>query len=84
MPRGLKRYQQARDLHFITFTCYRRGPLLGTPQACRVFEQTLERVRRWYDFYVVGYVITPEHVHLLVSEPLRLRSGQAPRSTHIP
>ena len=41
--RGLKGYQQARDLHFITFSCYRRGPLLGTPQACRAFEQTLER-----------------------------------------
>ncbi len=68
VPRGLKRYQHARDLHFTTFSCYRRGPLLGTPQACRVFEQTLERVRRWYDFYVVGYVIMPEHVHLLVSE----------------
>ncbi len=71
MPRGLKRYQQARDLHFITFSCYRRALLLGTPQARRVFEQTLERVRRWYDFYVVGYVIMREHVHLLVSEPER-------------
>jgi hypothetical protein len=24
MPRGLIRYQQTGDLHFITFSCYRR------------------------------------------------------------
>jgi REP element-mobilizing transposase RayT len=31
----------------------------------------LERVRRWYGFYVTGYVVMPEHVHLLISEPER-------------
>jgi putative transposase len=71
VPRGLKRYQQAGDLHFITFSCYRRQPLLGAAQARRVFEQTLEGVRRWYGFYVTGYVLMPEHVHLLLSEPER-------------
>jgi putative transposase len=69
VPRGLKRYQQAGDLHFLTFSCYRRLALLGSPQARRIFEETLERVRRWYDLAVFGYVVMPEHVHLLVSEP---------------
>ena len=49
VPPRLKSYQETRDLHFITFSCYRRAPLLDTPHARRVFEQTLERVRRWYD-----------------------------------
>ncbi len=71
MPWGLRRCQQSGDLHFITFSCYRRQPLLATPQARRVFEQTLERVRRWYGLFVTGYVVMPEHVHLLVSEPER-------------
>lgn len=71
MPWGLQRFQQARCLHFITFSCYRRAPLLVTPSARRVFEQTLERVRKWYGFYVCGYVVMPEHVHLLISEPER-------------
>jgi len=31
----------------------------------------LEQTRRSYGFYVVGYVVMPEHVHLLVSEPER-------------
>ena len=29
----------------------------------------LEQVRRRYAFVVVGYVVMPEHVHLLLSEP---------------
>jgi REP element-mobilizing transposase RayT len=26
-------------------------------------------VRKRYDFVVVGYVVMPEHIHLLISEP---------------
>ena len=68
MPWGLKRYQQARHLHFITFSCYHRAPRLRAPQARDVFVAALEQARRWYGFYVVGYVVMPEHVHLLISE----------------
>jgi len=71
MPWSLKRYQQCRHLHFITFSCYHRAPLLNTPEARNVFEQTLERVRVWYGCYIAGYVVMPEHVHLLISEPER-------------
>ena len=71
VPSGLKRYQQTRQLHYITFSCYRRASLLGTPEARDTFEATLEEARRWYGFYVTGYVVMPEHVHLLMSEPER-------------
>jgi putative transposase len=71
MPWGLKRYQQTGDVHFITFSCYRRAPLLESAQARDTFVITLEKVRRWYGFYVTGFVVMPEHVHLLVSEPER-------------
>ena len=71
MPWGLKRFQQARCLHFVTFSCHHREPLLVAQHACEVFERTLERARRWYGFFVSGYVIMPEHVHLLISEPER-------------
>ena len=71
MPWGLKRFQQARCLHFVTFSCYHRAPLLAIPEARCIFEQTLERVRKWYGLYVTGYVVMPEHVHLLISEPER-------------
>ncbi|MGA8491022.1 MAG: transposase [Terriglobales bacterium] len=71
MPWGLTRYQQTGDIHFITFSCYRRAPLLGSRLARDTFVVTLEKVRRWYGFYLIGFVVMPEHVHLLLSEPER-------------
>ena len=71
MPRGLVRYQQSTDLHFVTFSCYHCLPYLGTSAARDVFERSLETMRVRYDFFVTGYVVMPEHVHLLVSEPKR-------------
>jgi putative transposase len=71
MPWDLKRFQEARSLHFVTFSCYGRAPLLGAAHARDIFEQTFEQTRRWYGFYISGYVVMPEHVHLLMSEPER-------------
>lgn len=71
MPWGLYRFQQSHQLHFITFSCYRRQAFLDTTHAKRVFERALEQTRRSYRFYVIGYVVMPEHVHLLVTEPER-------------
>ena len=64
-----KRYQQQRCLHFITFSCYRRMPLLDSTVARNLFERELEQVRHWYGCFITGYVVMPEHVHLLISEP---------------
>jgi putative transposase len=71
MPRGLRRFYGAHDLHFITCSCYRRQPILGTPRRRDLFLKTLEQVRQRYRFVVVGYVVMPEHFHLLVTEPDR-------------
>lgn len=65
------RYQNQRCLHFITFSCYHRMPLLDRLLAKQTFEQELERVRARYGCYITGYVVMPEHVHLLISEPER-------------
>ncbi len=71
MPWDLERRQQTGDLHFVTFSCYQRRPLLSARNAQALFERALEKARIAYGFCVVGYVIMPEHVHLLVSEPER-------------
>jgi putative transposase len=65
------RYQHQKCLHFITFSCYHRLKLLNSDAARISFERELERVRRWYGCFVTGYVIMPEHIHLLISEPER-------------
>jgi putative transposase len=65
------RYQRTGEFHFLTFSCYRRRPYLSTVAAMELFEDALERVRLRYLFAVAGYVVMPEHVHLLVNEPRR-------------
>jgi putative transposase len=71
MPNRLRRYYGAGYSHFITTSCYHRRPLLGTPQNRDLFLAVLEQVRRPYHFVVAGYVVMPEHVHLLLGEPER-------------
>ncbi len=71
MPWGLKRYQDTGDLHFITFSCYQRRPFFEIHHAQALFGSALEQARINYGFGVLGYVIMPEHVHLLMREPDR-------------
>jgi putative transposase len=77
MTKGLVRYRQAGSFHFVTFSCYRRLPNLGTESARNLFERSLESMRKRYSFVVCGYVVMPEHVHLLVSEPKKALLSKA-------
>jgi putative transposase len=58
-------------LHFVTTSCYQRLPVLAAPARRDLFLRVLEQVRRRYRLVVVGYIVMPEHVHLLLSEPER-------------
>jgi putative transposase len=71
------RYQQTGEFHFLTFSCYRRRAYFSPSAAMELFEDALERVRRRYLFVVAGYVVMPEHVHLLVNEPRRALLSKA-------
>lgn len=67
----LERRYGLGDLHFITCSCYRRLPFLTTDRARDCFLEILHEVRNRYDFALLGYVVMPEHIHLLISEPNR-------------
>ena len=69
MPSGLHRTYGAHHLHFITCSCYRRLPFLCTARSRDTFLKILEQTRQRYRFVVVGYVVMPEHIHLLLTEP---------------
>jgi putative transposase len=75
MPWGLMRFHHSGQNHFVTFCCYHRRQLLTTDASRRIFELALERVRRKFRLFVYGYVIMPEHVHLLLSEPKEILGG---------
>ena len=69
MTKGLKRYYGHNHLHFVTFSRYQRLPLLSSAQSRNLFVEVLAKVRERFEFALVGYVVMPEHVHLLISEP---------------
>ena len=58
-------------LHFITFSCYRWLALLRSARSKNLFVEALARVRDRYGFALVGFVVMPEHVHLLIGEPAK-------------
>ena len=69
MPSGLKRFQRAESLHFVTFSCFHRLPFLDGAAAKDTVEAVLERTRHRHQARVYAYVLMPEHIHLLVNEP---------------
>jgi putative transposase len=77
MPSKLKRDQLTGEFHFLTFSCHDRRPYLDSAASRDLFERALEQSRKRYVFHVIGYVVMPEHVHLLVSEPKRATLSRA-------
>jgi putative transposase len=71
VPKGLKRRYGQGHLHFITCSCYRRLRLFASVPSKNLFVKILGEVRDRYGFSLVGYVVMPEHIHLLISEPPR-------------
>jgi putative transposase len=71
MTKGPIRFYGCGQLHFITFSCYRRLRLLGSVRARNVFVKIPGESRDRYGFSLVGYVVMPEHVHMLIGEPRR-------------
>jgi putative transposase len=69
MPWALKRFYKTGGFHFLTWSCVDRLPLLGSPERRDLLLKIVEQMRNRYRFGVVGYVVMPEHVHLLISEP---------------
>jgi len=71
MPAGLKRYYGDDHPHFLICSCYHRHPWLGGAGGRDLFLRIFEQARQRYRFVVVGYVVMPDHIHLLISEPER-------------
>ena len=70
MPDGLKRLHHSEQSHFLTFSCYHRFALLAEMEMQDAFLLALDQTRRRFQMRIYGFVVMPEHVHLLVSEPV--------------
>jgi putative transposase len=69
MPWSLKRYHESNQSHFLTFSCYRRQQKFQELCLRDLFVRCLEQTRLRFGMRVYGFVVMPEHVHLLISEP---------------
>ena len=66
---GLVRIQNLGELHFITFSCYERRQYLHSASSRDLVVDALTRMSGSYDFDIHGFVVMPNHVHLLIGEP---------------
>ena len=62
----VKHYHQAGHLHELTFSCYRRMPLLTNDSWRRELSRAIHQACHQNKFQLVAFVFMPEHVHLLV------------------
>jgi putative transposase len=61
-----KRIHESGDTHFITFSCYKRRPLLNNNDALSILGASLSDACITTDTALWSYVFMPEHVHLLI------------------
>lgn len=62
----LVRFNFPENIHFITTSCYNRLPLFSFDKIKTIFIQSVIHIRNKYGFKLFGYVIMPEHVHILI------------------
>ena len=65
MPRR-KHYYGLNHLHYLTCSTYRRTRLFDSERFKRRFVCTLDQLRSELNFKIIGYVLMPEHFHLLI------------------
>lgn len=71
----LRHYDDWGMIRFVTFSCYRRYRLLCKPLVIRSFLDELRQIRE-RGIRILGYVVMPEHVHLVLSPPGGIQLGR--------
>ena len=66
-----RRYIEKDKVYFVTALIKDRKPVLTVPSNSNLLLATIEYFRYYLDYSVYGYVIMPEHFHLLVLPSLK-------------
>jgi REP-associated tyrosine transposase len=74
MPR-LRHYDNLETARFITFCCYHRYKLLVDDTIIRIVIDCLKATLEKYNIKIFGYVIMPEHLHLVLQPPSNIKLG---------
>ena len=62
----VRHYDEPGDFHELTFSCYRRMPLLTNNRWRAMLSEAITAAVERHAFHLVAFVYMPEHVHLLV------------------
>lgn len=74
MPK-LKHYDDEGTARFITICCYRRMDYLADPIAAESLIAELDSMRHKYSIKILAYVIMPNHAHLVLLPPDKVKLG---------
>src|SRR5688500_12981595 len=61
-----RRYNDSGHVHVLTFSCYRRLPLISRDRTRRWLVEAIDEARSRLAFDLWAYVIMPEHAHILL------------------
>jgi putative transposase len=62
----VKHYHEPGDLHELTFSCYKRQPLLTNDTWRQQFSRHIDTACDELEIRLAAFVFMPEHIHLLV------------------
>ncbi|MDY7109487.1 MAG: transposase [Planctomycetota bacterium] len=62
----LRRIEAVGDVRFLTFSCFHRLPLFDNDAIKDAFVEALDAGRSRTHFRLIGWVVMPEHVHLMI------------------
>jgi putative transposase len=71
----LRHIDNTGTARFITFTCYKKHRYLSGPASRMAFLDELARLRAEHAVRILGYVLMPEHVHLVLDPREDTRLG---------
>jgi len=61
-----RKFEDQNYVHFITFSCYRRRRFLEHDRICKIVLGNLGKQLKEHEGNCHGFVLMPDHVHLLV------------------
>jgi len=71
----LRHYDNPGEARFITFCCHNKLPFFKDEKDFLIFIEELDKARAKHNFKMLGYVVMPNHVHLLLLPPNDMKLG---------
>jgi putative transposase len=62
----LRHFDQPNTARFITISCFRRFRIFDSRQSIEIFLEELDYLRESIGIKILGYVIMPEHLHIVL------------------